>query len=145
MTMLLPLIDLLREKNSPIRGVDPREFYEAYKMAIGKEPDRDHTRRCLYKVSDLPLVLLKTCCESYVLKELEDWKKMLPLADSLGRKDSLKRLVSTGARGWLSRCSYKHGRLLLCEEDAEQLCYTRKNGFQAAPLRWSLPTVINPR
>ena len=131
------LCEILKEENSPLRGISALEVYSAFTLLLGRQPMRDSKGRCLYAHSDMQLILSKSSLETYRLHELEDWKKRLPLARTLGRTDAIKRLVAIGDAGWLSRCIYERGRLLLCESDAEQLCYLRKSGYAERPAWWS--------
>lgn len=135
----LPLHDILKRTKSPLRGVSALEVYTAYTTLLGKQPPRDEAHRCLYAHSDIELILDKSSVKTYQLRELDEWKKSYPLAYTLSRSDAIKRLVVVGNPGWLSRCSYKRGRLLLCQSDAEQLCLLRKSGYGETPLRWSAP------
>ena len=141
-----PLSELLREKNHVLRGVSGLEFYEAFLQLCDRLPEKENGfGRCVYNTADLSLVLSRSICPESALKELEQWKKLLPLAPTLTRKNAIKRLIAIGDSGWLQRCSYKRGALLLCEADAEQLCFIRKTGYRETPARWSLPVALGPQ
>ncbi len=140
-----PLSELLREKNHFLQGVSGLEVYEAFLQFCGRLPEKENgLGRCVYNTADLSLVLSRSICPESDLKELEQWKKLLPLAPTLTRKNAIKRLIAIGGSGWLQRCSYRRGALLLCEADAEQLCFIRKTGYRETPARWSLPVALGP-
>ena len=135
--MKLPVSAIIKETKSPLRGVSGLEFFNAYKTLLGREPERNNEGTCIYSYEDVCAVLSEST--EFRLRELEEWKKELPLADSLTRASAIRRLVAIGNSGWLIRCKYTRGKLMLCRADAEQLCYLRKSGYGfERPLRWAI-------
>jgi hypothetical protein len=140
----LPLRDLAKEISGLPRCVNGLEVFNAFIYVFGEQPERGEAGLRVYSRQQLELILATSCIESGGLLELEEWRKLVPLSGCATRKDAMTKLAKIGSEGWLQRCSYKRGCLLLCREDAERLCYTRRTGHFALPLRWKIPVVLTP-
>jgi hypothetical protein len=139
-----PLVIAIKQAKCLPPHVSGLEVYNAFKFAFGYPPSRDDEGRCIYTQTQLEIVAATCSIEAIYLSELEQWRKLVPLAGCQSRRAAMHKLSRVGGDGWLLRCSYKRGKLMLCKEDAELLCYVSRNGYGAVPARWSLPTVCKP-
>jgi len=139
-----PLVIAIKQSKCLPPHVSGLEVYNAFRFAFGYEPERNEEGRCLYTQRQLEIVAAACSIEAVYLSELEQWRKLVPLAGCQSRGAAMHKLSKIGSDGWLLRCSYKRGKLWLCKEDAEQLCYVNRTGHGSVPIRWSLPTVLGP-
>lgn len=139
-----PLVIAIRQAKCLPKNVSGLEVFNAFKFAFGYAPERDENGRCLYTQTQLEIVAATCSIEAIYLSELEQWRKLVPLAGCQTRMTAMRKLSKIADNGWLLRCSYKRGKLWLCKEDAERLCYVNRNGYRSVPARWSLPTVLAP-
>ena len=139
-----PLAIAIKQSKCLSPHVSGLEVYNAFRFAFGYEPERNKEGRCIYTQTQLEIVAETCSIEKIYLSELEQWRKLLPLAGCQSRRAAMHKLSKIGSDGWLLRCSYKRGKLWLCKEDAEQLCCVKRGGYGSVPIRWSLPTVLGP-
>lgn len=139
-----PLAIAIKQAKCLPPHVSGLEVYNAFKFAFGYSPSRDDEGRCIYTQTQLEIVAAACSIEAIYLSELEQWRKLVPLAGCQSRRTAMHKFSKIGGDGWLLRCSYKRGKLWLCKEDAELLCYVNRSGHRSVPARWSLPTVLGP-
>lgn len=140
-----PLADAIKQSKYLPSNVSALEVFNVFKFVFGYAPERNHDGRCVYSFEQLKVLALTSCMDNSGLLELEEWRKLLPLAGCKTRMAAMEKLSRLGIDGWLKRCSYRRGQLLLCKEDAEQLCYVKGSGYRSRPARWSVPVAFQGR
>lgn len=141
-SIYLPLAEAIKESKCLPRNVSALELFNAFKSCFGYVPERNEDGRCIYTVEQLEITASVSCLDPSSLLEINEWRKVLPLAGCNTRMAAMEKLARMEVDGWLKRCSYKRGCLLLCEKDAEQLCFVKGNGYRSKPARWSLPVAL---
>jgi len=138
----LPLRDIAREIKGLPACISGLEVFNAYLSIFGEQPRRGVLGLRVYTRKELERVLETSCIDREELLELEEWRLLVPLSGCKTRTRAMVKLAKMGEDGWLQRCSYKYGQLLLPKQDAERLCYSPKTGRFALPMRWKVPTVL---
>jgi hypothetical protein len=118
------------------------EVFNAFKFTFGEVPRRNEDGFCIYTSTQLEIIAQTSSLHCSKLLELEEWRQLVPLVGCASRMAAMNKLARLDIEGWLQRCSYRRGQLLLCKEDAEHLCYVKKSEYKSIPIRWSLPTVL---
>jgi hypothetical protein len=137
-----PLRIAIKQSQCLPRNTNALEVFNAFKFTFGESPKRNDQDVCVYTARQLEIIAATCSIEASSLMELEEWRKIFPLAGCASRMAAMEKLARLESHGWLQRLSYKRGRLLLSKEDAELLCYRQKTGYQARPLRWAVPTML---
>lgn len=138
----LPLTEAIKQSKCLPRNVSALDVFNAFKFSFGYAPRRNENGRCIYSVAELKTVALTSCIKDEELLEINTWRKVLPLAGCNTRMAAMEKLARMEIDGWLIRCSYRRGCLLLCEKDAEQLCFIRESQHKSRPARWSVPVAF---
>jgi hypothetical protein len=94
-----PLAIAIKQAKCLPPHVSGLEVYNAFKFAFGYSPSRDDEGRCIYTQTQLEIVAATCSIEAIYLSELEQWRKLVPLAGCQSRRTAMHKLSLEGITG----------------------------------------------